>query len=428
MATDWEANLRTLIKNTEKDADFLRRGSSWKVRGVRGKTQVTMRLQEGLGESNPRSSSMLDIEWKKGNTMQILNAIEDLKRLVNERNLSLSEAKNLLFAPVNQVDSSGENWEALKASYLESKSDRRSTTLKDISTRLNNLLITLEKNPKPRTGRDAMRAYSKHWLKKAPQGGQGRKRSLQDVASFLRFAVTRCGKEERWLPLNAEELRELVGVRQTTSESHLTAAVLPKDLANLLDQMKADGREDLYLATALISLYGLRLGELAKLNIIDGDLFVGHIKQNSQTLIQEEKPPREVLGVDIAGREGEAVKVLQLYQSGLVKLPIAVLNQIKMVEQKGHFKDVGTSFSGILKRYKPWISLVQRNKGVSPYSLRHSWAYRVHKATEAPVDSSIAASLMGHSIEVHNRVYSTWIDKKIKKAAIARANKALIKA
>ena len=52
MASDWEANLRTLIKNTEKDADFLGRGSSWKVRGVRGKTQVTMRLQEGLGENN----------------------------------------------------------------------------------------------------------------------------------------------------------------------------------------------------------------------------------------------------------------------------------------------------------------------------------------------------------------------------------------
>ena len=51
MATDWEANLRTLIKNTEKDADFLRRGSSWKVCGVRGKTQVTTRLQEGLGRT-----------------------------------------------------------------------------------------------------------------------------------------------------------------------------------------------------------------------------------------------------------------------------------------------------------------------------------------------------------------------------------------
>ena len=108
---------------------------------------------------------------KKGNNFAILNALQDLKRLVNERNLSLTEAKNLLFAPVNQVDSSGENWEALKASYLESKSDRRSITLKDINTRLNNLLITLEKNPKPRTGRDATRAYSKHWLKVPPRSG-----------------------------------------------------------------------------------------------------------------------------------------------------------------------------------------------------------------------------------------------------------------
>ena len=54
MATDWEANLRTLIKNTEKDADFLKRGSSWKVRGVRGKTQVTMRLQEVFSSASGR--------------------------------------------------------------------------------------------------------------------------------------------------------------------------------------------------------------------------------------------------------------------------------------------------------------------------------------------------------------------------------------
>tara|TARA_E500000331_G_C16849508_1_gene537143 strand:+ start:242 stop:403 length:162 start_codon:yes stop_codon:yes gene_type:complete len=53
----------------------------------------------------------------------------------------------------------------------------------------------------------------------------------------------------------------------------LTAAVSLKDLANLLDQMKEDGREDFYLATALISLYGLRLGELAKFNCIDVELF-----------------------------------------------------------------------------------------------------------------------------------------------------------
>ena len=62
---------------------------------------------------------MLDIEWKKGNNIAILNAIQDLKRLVNERNLSLTEAKNLLFASINKVDSIGENWEALKLHTLK---------------------------------------------------------------------------------------------------------------------------------------------------------------------------------------------------------------------------------------------------------------------------------------------------------------------
>ena len=68
-----------------------------------------MWIQEGLGPSNPRSTCMLDIEWKAANQTQILKAIEDLKRLVNQRNLSLTEAKKVLFAIVNQTDSSGES-------------------------------------------------------------------------------------------------------------------------------------------------------------------------------------------------------------------------------------------------------------------------------------------------------------------------------
>ncbi len=60
--------------------------------------QVTMRIQEGLGASNPRSTCMLDIEWKAANQTQI-KGIEDLKRLLNERNLSLNEAKNCYLHP-----------------------------------------------------------------------------------------------------------------------------------------------------------------------------------------------------------------------------------------------------------------------------------------------------------------------------------------
>ena len=96
MKAKWYENLRTILENWEKDADFLRRGNFWHVRGMRGKTQVTMSIQEGLGPSNPRSTCMLDVEWKAANQTQILKAIEDLKRLVNER-------KMLYFLPHKRI-------------------------------------------------------------------------------------------------------------------------------------------------------------------------------------------------------------------------------------------------------------------------------------------------------------------------------------
>jgi len=38
MKAKWYENLRTILKNSEKDADFLRRGNFWHVRGMRGKS------------------------------------------------------------------------------------------------------------------------------------------------------------------------------------------------------------------------------------------------------------------------------------------------------------------------------------------------------------------------------------------------------
>ena len=64
MKAKWYKNLRTILKNSEKDPDILRHGNFWHVRGMRVKTQVSMRIQEGLGPSNPRFTCMLDIEWK----------------------------------------------------------------------------------------------------------------------------------------------------------------------------------------------------------------------------------------------------------------------------------------------------------------------------------------------------------------------------
>ena len=65
---------------------------------------------------------------------------------------------------------------------------------------------------------------------------------------------------------------------------------------------------------------------------------------------------------------------MHMYKTGLEKLPYTVRTQIDRVEEKGFYKNVGDAYSGILERYTPWKQLGAANKGITPYSLRHSFA------------------------------------------------------
>jgi hypothetical protein len=56
MKAKWYENLRTILKSSEKDADFLRFRNFWHFQGMSGKTQGKMSIQVGLGASNPRST------------------------------------------------------------------------------------------------------------------------------------------------------------------------------------------------------------------------------------------------------------------------------------------------------------------------------------------------------------------------------------
>ena len=89
-------NMRQTIK--------LDNGDGWSVRGrdIKGilKTQVTYRFQDGLGMKNPRSAVFLPYEWSSRNQSKIITAVADLKRLVDERNLSLKQAAKFMLEPV----------------------------------------------------------------------------------------------------------------------------------------------------------------------------------------------------------------------------------------------------------------------------------------------------------------------------------------
>ena len=88
--------MRQTIKLENKDG--------WSVLGREiwgtNKTQVTYRFQDGLGMKNPRSAVFLPYDSTSRNQSKIITAVAYLKRLINERKLSLKESAKFMLEPV----------------------------------------------------------------------------------------------------------------------------------------------------------------------------------------------------------------------------------------------------------------------------------------------------------------------------------------
>jgi integrase len=329
---------------------------------------------------------------------------------MEERGLRLSDAYALTeLAEVSTGSAEGLNWQWVAEQFLASRADRREATLCDLRFRVSNALTTLSAKPKPRDGRSLMKAYAAQHFAKCPPGGSGRKAHLGDLAALLTFAVNRCGAETCWKPLEGEELRELVGAAERAAGDELTRPIKPEQLADLLDALKADGKLELELAVGLVGLFGLRPAELAVLRVDDeGRLRVGAQVKRNRWSMNRPKSERLALPLDIPGRDGEGARFLQLYASGLVKLPPRILTTI----ERGEFKPVGEAFRKLLERYPFWQSLVAANPGLTPYSLRHGYAWRGHKSYQQSLSVRDLSALMGHTPVVHLQHYGKWTDEK----------------
>ncbi len=73
-----------------------------------------------------------------------------------------------------------------------------------------------------------MRLYARKHLMEVVPGSSSRKRNLLDVARFLKFAVNKYGADKKWLPLVADDLKELIGHRQTAPKP--TVPIKPEEL------------------------------------------------------------------------------------------------------------------------------------------------------------------------------------------------------
>ena len=115
-----------------------RRG--WSISPQAGKAKLTRRHPNGT-----RSSATLAIHWTARSGSAINAEIERLRLLMEERGLGLAKAHALMCASnTNTGPASRINWQLVTNQFLESRADRRASTLGNLRYRVGNVLKTLE--------------------------------------------------------------------------------------------------------------------------------------------------------------------------------------------------------------------------------------------------------------------------------------------
>jgi len=417
----WEQALRRTLKAEH--------GKGWSLRESRGRAQLVQIL-----EDRSRRSTKLDIIWASKNARLMLEAVAQLREYLDggmDWDRAVAARAELTVHSTGTTKATKQvDWGAACDRFFESRSNRRSSTLSDLRTRLRRVREVMASKPRVTDGPGLMRRYAALHFADCPPGGQGRKRQLQDLSAFLLYCCDDLGFPARWMPLSTAKRQELVGSPPTTGQKKekRTIPVMPDDFEDLLAQMLQDGRKQLWLMTAMIGFYGLREGEICLLDVDEnGDVYVGGELKRDLRALQSgaEKEERLALGLDLKGQPGEARRVAQLFRSGQIGLPKAVKNQIDKVSERNSYREVGAAYAQILKRYKPWQELVKRNPGLRPYGLRHGWAWRAHKYSSRPLHYSQAAAFMGHSVETHLKYYSSWVNRKELEEAGKKYNEAL---
>ena len=147
------------------------------------------------------------------------------------------------------------------------------------------------------------------------------------------------------------------------------------------------------------------------MRVTDGKLKIGNVKRNRATA-KGPKPDRVAYPLEIPELAGVSAQALAQLSSGLVKLPIGILNA-------QDFKTCGHTFRQYLNLHTYWAALVKANPGLFPYSLRHGYAYR---GALAGIPLRQLAASMGHDVRTHMKHYDQRTDEAGLDAAFGAAD------
>ena len=403
----WLKDLRGTIKRTY--------GPGWVLEERSGYFKI-QRRETGNARDGKRPTITTSIAYAPSSSTELLVLIGDLRRKMADLGIGLYASHALISGSAEDEATGSTNWNEVAKRYEANRVGtgqvKASTYEREERRRIERTveLIYAKGRGAANDGPGVMRNYTSKYLAELKLGGVGRKRALLDVSRFLRFAVKKCGADSGYLPLEREDLEELIGLAETRKEDKVP--VKPDQLFGLIDSLF--DKPELRLAVTLVGLFGLRPAELKVMRVVDGKLKVGNVKRNRATA-KTPKPDRVAYPVELKELAGAAGQALAQLENGLVKLPTGIINA-------PDFKTCGHSFRQYLDRHQYWATLVKANPGMSPYSLRHGYAYR--GALAGILLRQLAAS-MGHDVRTHMKHYGQWTDEAGLEAAFGAANQKL---
>ena len=387
----WVQTLRTGLNGQN--------GEGWTVREIRGRIQLSVRFNNGQ-----RSTVVLELPWAGTSQAPLLTTAAAIKGLMAQGH-DLQEACKLLSTSESVKDSGTTSWAAVaerfEARKLGSGEVKERTWKRMYAPVVAQVLAAMAAKPRPTTGKRLLQALVE--AHGGAPGSRGRQVRLQHAAQLLKFAVTECGAEGRWLP--PEDLTALVGKKAAGKAP--TVPIKDHQIARLLEAIP---NPKWRTAVGLVACFGLRGVELGYIQPRGPLLHCSYEKRTARGSTK----PRDIVGLDPVGLEGLSADLLALLaEQGAEALPSGCRG-------KG---GAGDALHQYLERLPIWAELVAETRELNdqalvPYSLRHGYALRAHEVYgHSP---RVAAALMGHSLQTHSSVYGAWTDAEVIASALAR--------
>jgi integrase len=410
----WETALRATVNSSFR---------YWGVQEHSGKVRLRVQYPKGQGLP-PKQQVSLPFPWAAESLGPVTRLCDLIYRDVHEGKKTLQAALNDVIAKSDAKQNDPENWPQIVEQFhrhvTESGNKIKEKTFHASYGRYFEVVLELLKGSSPpndgQTLLQRVLIHQRYNRKPGKKHGeplalwQDQPASRQECALAIKklteFAVHVCHQPQSWL-VNPFEYAKLRGARQKAQRR----AVLEDDECLKIFAELAQEAPDWIDVARVMRVFGIRPWEMNHLVVKknwEGEerVFCTKGKTFTSKGVKRSTEPRFLEAIPVAG---EQFDLLERIKKQDLRLPKG--------KDGAPVKISGKNFGSNLRRTPLWRHLVQEKARLGeelvPYSFRHTYSAR---CTNLGIDTDDASMAMGHTAEVHRRIYRTSTQRSVTSA------------